>query len=155
MEIKFKAYTRDRTFGFESIKKEMKKASITSLNHAAGRIRQWARRLIKVRPRGVSSIEGTPANTHPQKSKNKIAVVNYPLKNSIAYAVDKDSQTAAIGVSFSGLLDIGYAHEIGGWYRSPRADRPHLYPKRPFMKPALMGVLPDLPKYWEGILKES
>lgn len=125
------------------------KMNVTSLRHAAGLISRVAKNSIKTMPRGVYAPEGHQPFTHPSFGKRG---VNGALRNSIRYEEEKSKELAVVGVGFSGLLDIGYAHEIGGWFRFYRWKKPRFFPKRPFMLPALVKVAPSLPKLWAGRL---
>jgi hypothetical protein len=123
--------------------------NISSLRHGAGVIRKVSRQSIKMRRNGRPSPAGSPPFTRPSRRNG-----NNPLKNSIIYEVEKDNEIARIGVGFKRLVDVGYAHEVGGWYKMRRWRKAKFFPKRPFMLPALIKVSPNLPKFWEGKLRK-
>ena len=121
-------------FDINKLKKKAKDGNITSLGHAAASIRLVAKRSIRSRKR--PSIIGSPPSTH-----TKI------LPRSIRYFVDKAAGSAFIGPDASIVGQAGAAHEHGGRYMG------QVFPKRPFMFPALEKVKPRLPKHWAGSVK--
>ena len=133
------------------LKKSIHKMNVSSIRKGAALIRLIAARSIRYRTDKTKKSQiGTPPFSHTSKaSPYRVA----PLRKSIQYLEEKDNERAVIGVSFNGLLDIGYAHEKGGWFKMSRWKRAKHFPKRPFMKPALDKVSPSLPKFWEGQLR--
>lgn len=78
-----------------------------------------------------------PPYTGPQKQ----------LRKSIMFKVEKDPDNVIVGSTYGDVADIGKAHEHGGRFRGKR------YPKRPFMRPALLVAAPRLPKRWANALR--
>lgn len=64
------------------------------------------------------------------------------LKYAIRYFVDPAGRYSVIGPEYRDVGPSGKAHEIGGLFRGRR------YPKRQFMKPALMKILPRMNSFW-------
>lgn len=135
------------------------------LDYSGGIVRRIARRSLKYRANPKkSSTKGTPPHTHGQRK----------LKNSIFFARDRANDSVHIGPLYSRVRDVGGAHEFGGPYRMTSVGRdkegkllisrrskthrknlttrPRIYPKRPFMYPALKNALPHLPKQFANIL---
>lgn len=111
-----------------------REGSIQSLSHAGGAIRKTARRSIK------QSKTESPPGTPPHTRKGQ-------LRRAILYAVEKDKLSVVIGPDISLVGTVGRAHEFGGRYRGD------LYPRRPFMGPALIAMQDRLPKMWAGSVK--
>jgi phage gpG-like protein len=123
------------TFDKQKVLKAVRKASFTSLSHAAAAIRQTAAR--SIREGKKPSAPGKPPRTRGKRR----------LKNSIRYAVDERKQLAIIGPDSDIAGNVGAAHEFGGQYRDEN------YPARPFMAPALHKNEQRLPDFWEKSIK--
>lgn len=134
------------------LKRSVHKMNIKNIGHAAALVRKFSARSIRYRKnKHKASPVGTPPFTHD----SRVSPYRYaPLRKSIKYVVEKENELAVVGVSYSGLLDIGYAHEKGGWYKMKRAKTAMYYKKRPFMKPALDKNSPSFPRLWEGSLRK-
>lgn len=134
------------------LKKSTHRMNVKNIGHAAALVRLISARSIRYRrDKNKPSPVGTPPFTH----NSKVSPYRYaPLRKSIKYMVEKENELAVVGVSYRGLLDIGYAHEKGGWYKMKRARKALFYKKRPFMKPALDKVSPSFPRLWEGSLRK-
>jgi phage gpG-like protein len=128
---------RGRThFDARKIDRAARKASITSLGHAAAAIRKAARKSIRRRKR--PSRPGQPPSSPKGKLKRARAIL---------YAVDKHKQAAVIGPTATMMGQAAAAHEHGGRYKQQD------YPARPFMRPALQETAPRLPRHWAGSIK--
>lgn len=110
------------------------RANIESLAHAGAVIRLTARR--SIRKRKGPSIAGQPPHTHTGA-----------LRNAILYAVEKTRGRVVIGPTFGGTGTSAMAHEFGGRYRKT------MYPRRPFMGPALEKIKTRLPRIWAASIK--
>ena len=119
------------TFNARLIKRKAQQGNFKSLGHAAGAIRLTARR--SIRKSSSSSTPGTAPNTRHKQ-----------LKNALLYSVERTRERALIGPAYSVVGGSGAAHEYGGRYKK------QIYPKRPFMGPALMKVKNRLPRFWAG-----
>ena len=136
-----------------------------SLDYSGGIIRNIAKRSIKYRKKFKNkSAKGTPPHTHGKKK----------LRNSIFFARSRNNESVLVGPLFSRVRDVGKAHEFGGPYKMTSVGRdnngvlnvsrnskshkknlttrPRIYPKRPFMYPALKNALPKLPIQFQNIL---
>ena len=111
---------------FVELKKKIKDTAFKSLNHAAAVIRLSARR--SIRRSKKASRPGRPPKTRFGQ-----------LRRSIYYSVDAQKQSAVIGPTFSGVGKSGSVHEFGKWHRGRK------FPKREFMKPALLKNKRRLP----------
>lgn len=107
-------------------------ASRRSLFRAAGLVRTIARHSIRRRKKGIASSPGSPPYTHTGR-----------IKNAIRFDVESSS-LAVIGSAASVIGPAGGAHEQGGAFRD------EVFPKRPFMGPALTLAGPTLPDEWAG-----
>ena len=112
---------------FTELKKKLKDMAFKSLNHAAAIIRLSARQ--SIRRSKKASKPGRAPNTRFGQ-----------LKRSIYYSVDAQKQSAVIGPTFSGVGKSGSVHEFGKWHRGRH------FPKREFMKPALLKNKHRLPE---------
>lgn len=119
---------------FKRVKRAAEAAQITSLNRAGAAIRLTARR--SIRRRKKSSPAGQPPSTRRGQ-----------LRNAIAYEVDQRRQEVAIGPQASQVGQSATAHEFGGRYER------EVFPKRPFMGPALTKITPRLPQLWAASVK--
>ena len=113
MKVSVKVKVHDDSARLKAAKK---KATITSLGHAAGYIRKVA----------VNSIRRRRKPSAPGQAPHSGTGV---LKRGIAYGVDEGAQTAAIGPTRSAIGLIGATHEFGGTEppkkkgtRTPRFD---------------------------------
>ena len=132
------------------LKKRIHRMNIRNIGHGAALIRKISAQSIRYR---ADETKSSPVGTPPYTHTSRVSPYPFaPLKKSIRYEVEKENELAVIGVGHEGLLDIGYAHEIGGWYKMSRWPKARYFPKRPFMKPALNKVSPSLPKLWENSL---
>jgi hypothetical protein len=111
-----------------------RKASITSLAHGAAAIRLAARRAI--RQSRKASAPGRP----PQTRRGL-------LKRAILYAVEPARASAVIGPDAGIVGESATAHEFGGRYKRG------VYPRRPFMGPALEEVKDRLPRFWAASVR--
>jgi phage gpG-like protein len=116
------------------VRAKAKQGNFKSLGHAAAAIRLVARR--NIRRRKTASMPGSPPNTRRGR-----------LKQSIRYALDKQRGVALIGPDFEVVGTAGKAHEFGGLFRR------EMYPKRPFMGPALEKVKDRLPSMWSSSIR--
>ena len=91
--------------------------------------RKWRQELID-RP---TSQPGTPPYTHTGA-----------LRDAIYYGYDVQSRAMLVGPSRDRISDIGELHEFGGFRHGDR------YPARPFMRPAMDVVRPQLPEMWRN-----
>ncbi len=112
---------------FTELKKKLKNAAFKSLNHAAAIVRLTARQ--SIRQSKKASKPGKAPNTRFGQ-----------LRRSIYYTVDAQKQSAVIGPTFSGVGKSGSVHEFGKWHRGRH------FPKREFMKPALLKNKHRLPE---------
>jgi hypothetical protein len=69
------------------------------------------------------------------------------LKKAIHFSVFRNPDGVVIGTNIHVFGICGVAHEYGGRFRR------QVYPPRPFMRPALLRVLPRLPKYWANSIQ--
>lgn len=104
-------------------------ASFKNLGHAGASVRLVAKR--SIRKRKKPSPEGTPPSTRKGQ-----------LRRAIRYKVEKQREAVVIGPDASIVGTAGKAHEFGGRYKR------EVYPKRPFMGPALAIVQSRLPRLW-------
>ncbi len=111
-----------------------KQGNFKSLGHAGAAIRLVARR--SIRRRKTASMPGSAPNTRRGR-----------LKQSIRYALDKQRGVVLIGPDFEVVGTAGKAHEFGGRFRR------EVYPKRPFMGPALEKVKDRLPSMWASSIR--
>jgi hypothetical protein len=119
---------------FAKVVKAARKANIETLGHAGGYIRKVAQHSIRQSPK--PSAPGTPPHTRRGQ-----------IKRAVVYAVEKDRQSVVIGPSADLVGTSAVAHEFGGRYRR------EVYPRRPFMGPALEETKPKLPSMWSGSVK--
>jgi hypothetical protein len=122
--------------GWKTVEKSAYNANFRNLGQAAATIRKTARASIKKRKK--ASAPGTPPNTRKKA-----------LPNAILYAVNRQKQSAVIGVSAELLSTAGSPHERGGEFRDAK------YPQRSFMVPALMKNLKRIPTFWRGTFTTS
>jgi hypothetical protein len=122
-------------FDKQKIINAARKAAFRSLGHAAAAIRLTADR--SIREGKKPSPPGKPPRTRGKRR----------LKNAIRYAVDEKAQIAIIGPDATIAGTVGAAHEFGGSFRD------EVYPKRPFMGPALERNEAKLPDFWRDSIK--
>jgi phage gpG-like protein len=118
----------------DKVKAKVKQGNFKSLGHAGAAIRLVARR--SIRKRKSASMPGTPPNTRRGQ-----------LKRSILYSLDKQRGVVLIGPDYEVVGTAGKAHEFGGLFRR------EVYPKRPFMGPALEKVKDRLPSMWSSSIR--
>ena len=126
-------HSRSR-FDVETVRRRAEQGSFRSLSHAAAAIRLTARRSIRRSQR--PSAAGAPP--HTQRGL---------LRGAIMYGVEKYRDSAVIGPTHERVGTSAMAHEFGGRYRR------EMYPKRPFMGPALEKLTPRLPGFWAGSVR--
>jgi hypothetical protein len=122
-------------FGFrfvdetQAVVKAVDKGAYRSLSHAAASIRKSAIESI------VTSKGPSPAGQPPHTLRGL-------LRRAIVFFADKEG--AVIGPTLSRFGTAAQAHEFGGRYKK------QVYPKRPFMGPALERNLARFAKAWGG-----
>lgn len=114
--------------------RRVRQANIKTLGHAGAAIRLTARR--SIRKRKKPSAEGKPPHTREGR-----------LRKSIVYRVESQQERVLVGPDHSVVGRSASAHEHGGRYRRQR------YPRRPFMRPALLKNKDRLPRLWAGSVK--
>ena len=139
VKAKVKADTR-------KVKRKVQKGSFDSVGRAGAYVRGVARRSIKRSP------QYAPAGHQPHTRRGK-------LKDAIFFATERKQTNVVIGPVATRLGQIGKVHEHGGRHRirkKARKNRPAVavYPKRPFMRPALEIARPKIPTMWSGSVKE-
>jgi phage gpG-like protein len=117
----------------KELKKRIRAGAYKTLNHAAASIRLTARRSIR-RSRKAAK-PGKPPHTRAGQ-----------LKRSLYYSVDKQKSSVVIGPKYSVMGKSAAVHEFGKRHRGRK------YPKREFMKPALMKNKNRLPKKWNNVV---
>ena len=111
----------------------LRRSARRGLFRAAGAIRLQAARSI------IQSASPSEPGRPPHSRKGL-------LRRSILFAVKEDGGllAAVIGTSHDILGPAGRAHEFGGRFRR------EVFPKRPFMAPALNVVANKLPNFFRG-----
>jgi hypothetical protein len=121
-------------FDKQKLLAKSKQANFKYLGHAGAALRLTARRSIRTRQK--PSPPGTPPHTRRGQ-----------LRRAIAYSLDKQRQVVVIGPERDAVGKSGSAHEFGGRYRR------ELYPKRPYMGPALEKIQDRLPDFWASSVR--
>lgn len=116
------------------VKRAASTATITNLSHAGALIRKIARNSIR---RGKKE---SPPGTPPHTRKGQ-------LKRAILFAVERSRGAVVIGPSAEIVGEAGKAHEFGGRFRK------EVFPRRPFMGPALAKAREKLPRLWASSVK--
>jgi hypothetical protein len=114
------------------VKRAVSTAKVTGLGHAGALVRKIARNSIR------RSAKESPPGSPPHTRKGQI-------KRAILYAVERDR--VVIGPSADVVGESGKAHEFGGRFRK------EVFPKRPFMGPALEKTKERLPSLWQGSVR--
>jgi len=109
-------------------------ATFKNLGHAGAAVRLVARRSIRKRKKA------SPEETPPSTRKGQ-------LRRAILYKVEKGRGTVVVGPDVNIVGTAGKAHEFGGPYKR------EVYPKRPFMGPALMKMQSRLPRLWANSVR--
>jgi phage gpG-like protein len=114
----------------QAVAKQLQKASVRLVGHAAASLRKRA--IESIKPAEGASPPGQPPHTRPGKVSRKTGKARPgQLQRAIVYAHDKRANTAVIGPRASVVGESAAAHEFGGEFRGED------YPERPFMTPAL------------------
>lgn len=125
----------------KQIKKEKSDISEDQRQAFVDKIRQgdrdFLRSLNKLKTRRQASKPGEPPLTSQQRQ----------LKRAILFDVEKDKLDAVVGPTFPKLATIGKIHEFGGTFNGRR------YPKRAFMRPALLKASPRLSRFWANSIR--
>jgi len=113
----------------------LRRANRRGLIRAAAAIRHQAARSI------IQSASPSQSGRPPHTRKGL-------LRRSILYALKEEGGllTAVIGTSYSILGPAGRAHELGGRFRR------EVYPRRPFMEPALSVIANRMPEFFRNDL---
>ncbi len=124
------------TFGLDrkALDKAARKSAITTLPRAGALIRAIARNSLG-RKKGKTSKERASAPGQPPNTRGL-------LRRSIRFELINNKTGVIIGPDANLISNAGKAHEFGGRFRR------EVYPKRPFMGPALEKALPKLPRLW-------
>jgi len=110
------------------------RANFKNLGHAGATVRLIARQ--SIRKRKKASPTGTPPSTRKGQ-----------LRRAILYKVEKERATVVVGPDANIVGTAGKAHEFGGRYKR------EVYPRRPFMGPALAKVRDRLPEMWANSVR--
>lgn len=123
------------------VKRAVADAVIRSWSGAGAYIRGIAQKSIKTSPWPASP--GKPPHTRRGK-----------LRRAIAFGVEKGKRGVVIGPVYSTIIDIGGVHEhsavLPGKFKNQKI---RVYPKRPFMLPALEISKSRLPTFWRGSVR--
>ena len=126
------------------IAEKLKANAVYSLKGAAYELTQYAKASITKTRRGKwgASRPGNPPHTRGTSHKS--------LRAAIWYEVDKAAQSAVIGPRYQYVAAVGAVHEFGGKRQGKKGTT--VYPKRPFMSPALQRALPKIPAKFKNAL---
>ena len=116
------------------VQRAASEGTFRGLAHAGAAIRLAARR--SIRRSAKPSMEGAPPHTRRGL-----------MKRAILYSVDKRRERVVIGPAHSIAGPSGGVHEFGGRFRK------RMYPRRPFMGPALIKLRNRLPKMWASSIR--
>lgn len=173
MQIRFKAINSKNFFDRAKIEKEMNRKDRTVQRIMGFRVRQTARKLLKVVPykkdkgfaarykrtgrlvygeKAVAAVENGTAVAEvqaeavggPPKARTKDGL------RLIFYSYETSERQTIVGpIKFQSGPSVPALHEMGGTVVTRRGRA--RYPKRPFMKPSLDKHLSDLPELWATV----
>lgn len=136
----------------QQVGEALQKNAVYSLKGAAYTMSQYAKASIVATRRmgstkggrgGVASSPGKPPHTRGIPGKN--------LRNAIWYEwANERKESIFIGPRGSHIGDVAAVHEFGG--RREGKMRSATYPARPFMGPALIRTLPQIPSKFRSSL---
>lgn len=128
----------------DAMAERLKKNSVYALKGAAYELMRSAQASI------VRTRRGRSGAARPGNAPHTRGIPRKSLRSSIAYNVDKAAQSAVVGPQYQYVAAVGAVHEFGGKRKGKKGTT--VYPKRPFMAPALQRVLPKIPAKFKNAL---
>ncbi len=145
---------KDMFFDRAEVQRAADKAKLKVLGRAGAKVRKIARS--SMRKKKGPAPPGEPPNVHKGT-----------LKRLLLFGYDRVHETVLVGSVGLGKAEAPGLQEFGGKAKRVRLVRPTrgsrrqrakvtvVLKKRPYMRPALEKVAPELPLMWRGAVKEG